>query len=409
MHKQITDATDALKGLKVLDFSHALAGPYCTLILAEYGAEVYKVESPFGGDMGRGWGPPFSGGESSFFLGLNRGKYGVSIDLKRPEGIEICRRMLPKVDILIENFRRGTMERLGLGYAATRELNPRLIYCSISGYGQSGPSADDAAMDLILQCSSGLVSMTGTPDGEEVRSGYSVADITAGLFAVIGILTALRYRDQCGDGQFVDISMFDAMISAMSSNFSSFLGSGIDPRPMGTSFGTIVPYRCYAAADRNFAIAIGSEKLWLTLCEVIERPDLAGHPDFLTNSERVANRAALDRILEDIFRKRSATDWTSRMNAAGIPCSLVRTFSEVLNDPQATVREMFPSLDHPRAGQHKVTGAPVKFSLPHHQHRLAAPLLGQHTRQVLRDLLMIGDSELEKLFASAVIFETVEE
>ena len=406
MQKQIIDATDALKGLKVLDFSHALAGPYCTLILAEYGTEVYKVESPFGGDMGRGWGPPFSGGESAFFLGLNRGKLGLSIDLKRPEGIELCRRLISKVDILIENFRRGTMDRLGLGYAAAREINPQLIYCSISGYGQSGPSADDAAMDLILQCSSGLVSMTGTAGGEEVRSGYSVADITAGLFSVIGILTALRHRDQYGEGQFVDVSMFDALISAMSSNFSSFLGSGIDPRPMGTSFGTIVPYRCYAAADRNFAIAIGSEKLWLTLCEVIGRPDLAVHPDYRTNSDRVANRANLDHILEEIFRQHPAADWTLRMNAAGIPCSVVRTFSEVLNDPQAKVREMFPTLDHPRAGRHQVTGAPVKFSHPHSRHRLAAPLLGQHTRPVLRELLMIEDAELEKLFASGVVLET---
>ena len=217
------DPLPALQGIRVLDFSHALAGPYCTLILAEYGAEVYKLESPTGGDMGRSWGPPFVNGESAYFLGLNRGKQGISIDLKRPEGIALCRQLIPQMDVLLENFRPGTMSRLGLGYETLRGINPRLIYCSISGYGQTGPAREEAAMDLILQASSGLISMTGTATGERVRSGYSVADITAGMFAVIGILTALQHRARSGEGQYVDVSMFDAMISAMCSNWSTFL------------------------------------------------------------------------------------------------------------------------------------------------------------------------------------------
>ena len=407
--KDATDAAPALDGIRILDFSHALAGPYCTMILAEYGAEVYKVESPSGGDMGRGWGPPFLGGESAYFLGLNRGKFGVAIDLKHPEGVEICRQLIKKVDVLIENFRPGTMDRLGLGYKTSNEINPRLIYCSISGYGQYGPSADEAAMDLILQASSGLISMTGTASGEQARSGYSVADITAGLFATIGILTALHQRQQTGCGQFVDVSMFDALISAMSSNYATFLATMIDPRPLGTSFATIAPYRCYSGSDRSFAIAAGSEKLWQALCEAIGKPNLARHPDYLTNEQRVANRLSLDALLDGTFRQRPASEWVDRLNAAGIPCALVRNFTEVLRDPQSTAREMFPTLEHPRAGQHRVTGAPVKFSLSPGQHRLAAPLLGQHTRRVLRDLLHLEDPYLEDLFANRILHEPTAE
>lgn len=401
------DTQTALGGLRVLDFSHALAGPYCTLILAEYGAEVYKVESPSGGDMARGWGPPFLGGEAGFFLGLNRGKHGVSIDLKRREGVELCLRLIAEMDVLIENFRPGTMERLGLGYEAARQANPRLIYCSISGYGQNGPSRDEAAMDLILQASTGLISATGTDSGEQVRSGYSVADITAGMFSAIGILTALQYRQRTGLGQYVDVSMFDTLISAMCSNWSYFLGSGVEPRPMGTSFATIVPYRCFAASDRSLAIAIGSEKLWTALCEVLERPDLEDHPDFATNPLRVTHRHTLEPLLEEIFRQRPAGEWITRLRARGIPCSLVRTFTEVLHDPQSAARQLFPTLDHPRAGTHTVTGSPVKFSLTPGNQQSPAPLPGQHTRETLRHLLKLDDQQLDNLFASGVLHEAV--
>lgn len=231
----------ALGGLRVLDFSHALAGPYCTLLMADYGAEIYKLEASGTGDMGRGWGPPFAGGVASFFLVLNHGKQGISIDLKRPEGIELCLRLAEKMDVLIENFRPGTLDRLGLGYETVRRRNPRLVYCSISGYGQNGPARDEAAMDLVVQASSGLLSITGTKDGESVRCGYGVTDVTAGLFAVIGILMALRARESTGSGQFVDVAMLDGMISTMSSNYASFLGGHVVPRPMGTEFPTVVP------------------------------------------------------------------------------------------------------------------------------------------------------------------------
>ncbi len=401
------EPSSALTKLRVLDFSHALAGPYCTLVLADYGATIYKLESPQGGDMGRGWGPPFTGDQASFFVGLNRGKYGLSIDLKRREGIDLCLRLLEKMDVLIENFRPGTMDRLGLGYDAVHARNPRLVYCSISGYGQGGPSRDEAAMDLIVQASSGLVSITGTEAGEQVRSGYSVADVTAGMFATIGILIALRSRDQTGQGQFVDVAMFDTLISAMSSNFMSYLGSGQEPRPLGTAFSTIVPYRVFSAQDRSLAIAVGSEKLWSSFCNVIGRADLESHSDYATNALRVENREVLERIIADIFAQRSAAEWIEKLRAVGIPCSLVRTLPEVVEDPQAAFRQMFPHLDHPTAGSHTVTGTPVKLSLTPGRPTMAAPLLGQHTRYVLADLLGLDDGATDELVAQGIVYESL--
>src|SRR5579871_3616356 len=300
-----------LEGLRVLDFSHALAGPYCTLLLSDYGARVFKLEAQ-SGDMGRGWGPPFAGGISSFFLGLNRGKEGISIDLKQPEGLDFCLRIIDTADVLVENFRPGAMDRLGHGYAAIHQRNPGLVYCSISGYGQQGPSRDEAAMDLVVQASSGLLSITGTEQGDSVRCGYGVTDVTAGLFAVIGILLALRSREKTGFGQFVDVSMLDSMISTMSSNYMTYLGSNVIPRPMGTSFPTVVPYRVFHAGDREFAIAVGSERLWSAFCRAIERPDLEKHPDFETNAMRIRNRQTLEPMLGDIFQKRPVKEWIAR-------------------------------------------------------------------------------------------------
>ena len=394
-----------LDGIRVLDFSHALAGPYCTLLLSDYGAKVYKLEAQTG-DMGRGWGPPFAGGVSSFFLGLNRGKQGISIDLKHPEGFDLCLRVVDQVDVLVENFRPGTMDRLGLGYAALHQRNPRLVYCSISGYGQQGPSRDEAAMDLVVQASSGLMSITGTEDGDSVRCGYGVTDVTAGLFAVIGILLALRTREKTGVGQFVDVSMLDSMISTMSSNYMTFLGSNIVPKPMGTSFPTLVPYRVYHASDREFAIAVGSEKLWAAFCTALERPDLEKHPDYETNALRIENREALEKILAEIFATHPVDEWIAKLRAAGIPSSLVRNFAEVAEDPQSEVRKMFPLIDHPTAGTHRVTGTPVKLSDTPGEPSSPAPLLGQHSRSALKELLALDDRSIDDLVARRVVFET---
>ena len=261
-------------------------------------------------------------------------------------------------------------------------------------------------MDLVVQGSSGLLSITGTEDGESVRCGYGVTDVTAGLFAVIGILLALRARDHTGHGQYVDVSMLDSMISTMSSNYMSYLGSGIVPVPMGTAFPTVVPYRAFHTSDRAIAIAVGSEKLWATFCSAINRPDLMQHPDYVSNAQRIRNRAVLEPLLEDIFRQRPAGEWIETLQSAGIPASLVRTFHEVAEHPQSAVRQMFPVIGHSAAGPHRVTGTPVKLSATPGRPGMAAPFLGQHTRCALQALAGLDDSELQALAADGVIFES---
>jgi crotonobetainyl-CoA:carnitine CoA-transferase CaiB-like acyl-CoA transferase len=374
------------------------------LLLADFGAEVYKLESR-AGDMGRGWGPPFAGGMASFFLGLNRGKRGISIDLKQAEGLDLCLRLIDCMDVLIENFRPGAIERLGLGYESLRQRNPRLVYCSISGYGQNGPSRDEAAMDLVMQASSGLLSITGTAEGESVRCGYGVTDVTAGQFAVIGILLALRARETTGRGQFVDVSMLDSMISTMSSNYSSYLGSGIVPQPMGTAFPTVVPYSVFHTEDRPIAIAVGSERLWSAFCRAIERPDLEKHPDYDSNAARIVNRGVLEPLLDRIFRQRRVAEWIERLQGAGIPASVVRTFQDVVEHPQSTVREMFPTLDHPTAGPHRVTGTPLKLSETPGGPSAPAPLLGEHSISTLQQLLGLDDAALADLTERGIIYD----
>lgn len=344
------------------------------MILAQYGAEILKIEDPAGGDVGRSWGPPFTDGEASYFLGLNPGKQSLAIDLKTPEGLARVMDLAAASDVLIENMRPGTMTRLGLGYEAVRARNPRLIYCSISGYGQSGPRRDDPAMDLIVQASSGLISTTGVEGGECVRSGHSVGDITAGMFAIIGIQLALESRHKTGEGQFVDVSMFDGMISAMASNYAYYFGSGVVPRPMGTRFATIVPYRGFPTRDREIVIAVASQKLWRTFCDLIGRPELADHPDYATNPLRVKNRAVLEPLIADILRTRTCAEWEKSFASHGIPCSPIRTLEEVVADPQSAAREMFPD-----AGGSRITGVPVKLSATPGKVRGRAPKLGEHT------------------------------
>jgi crotonobetainyl-CoA:carnitine CoA-transferase CaiB-like acyl-CoA transferase len=387
-----------LTGLRVLDFSHALAGPYCTMLLAQYGAEILKIEDPATGDVGRSWGPPFIGDQASYFLGLNSGKRSLAIDVKKPEGLALCLDLAKNADILIENMRPGTMTRLGLGYEAVRARNPRLIYCAISGYGQTGPARDDAAMDLIVQASSGLISTTGVEGGEKVRSGHSVADITAGMFAVIGIQLALEARHRTGVGQFVDVSMLDGMISAMASNYAFYFGSGEVPEPMGTRFATIVPYRGFPTADREIVIAVASQKLWREFCKALDRPHLADHPDYATNPLRVANRGVLEPLITDILRARTSAEWSKIFAAHGIPCSPVRNLEEVLNDPQAAAREMFPE-----SGATRITGPPVKLSATPGASKPPAPKLGEDTRSTLAELLNLDEAALDALAKSGAI------
>jgi len=368
------------------------------MLLAQYGAEILKIEDPASGDVGRSWGPPFVGDEASYFLGLNAGKRSLAIDLKKPQGLALCLDLAQHADVLIENMRPGTMTRIGLGYEAVRARNPRLIYCAVSGYGQTGPSRDDAAMDLIVQASSGLISTTGVEGGERVRSGHSVADITAGMFAVIGIQLALEARHKTGEGQFVDVSMLDGMISSMASNYAFYFGTGIVPAPMGTRFATIVPYRGFPTKDREIVIAVASQKLWRTFCIALDRPDLADHPDYATNSLRVGNRKALEPLITEILRSRASAEWCKLFAEFGIPCSPVRNLEEVVNDPQSAAREMFPE-----AGSTRITGPPVKLSATPGAVKQPAPKLGADTRATLAELLSLDEGALDALAKSGAI------
>ena len=392
-----------LEGLTVLDFSHALAGPYCTMLLAAYGARVIKIESPGQGDVGRSWGPPFQGGEASYFLGLHSSKQSLAVDLKQPEGLDICRRLAAHADILIENFRPGTMNRLGLGYASVAPLNRRLIYVSISGYGQTGPRSNEASMDLVTQASAGLMSITGTLAGETVRSGHSVADVTAGMFALIGAMLALEARHRTGEGQFVDVSMLDTLMSTMAPSFAYYLGSGIIPAPMGTRFATIVPYRNFTCSDREVTIAVASDKLWESFCHAISRPDLLDDQRYRSNRLRVEHRGELEPLLEEMFRGQTAAHWVEVLGRAGIPCSPVRNLREVVEDEHLQARDMLPEVEHPTAGRIRVTGAPVKLSQSHAGVPTAARRLGEDSTAVLSEFLRMDQQEIERLRQAGVI------
>ena len=379
----MTKQSAPLDGLTVLDFSHALAGPYCTMLMAAYGAKVIKVEGPEG-DIGRTWGPPFNGADASYFVGLNSGKQSLAIDLKTPEGLEVCRKLAAQADILLENFRPGTMNRLGLDYASLSSANPRLIYVSISGYGQTGPRRLEPAMDLIIQSASGLMSITGTAAGETVKTGHSIADITAGLFSVIGAMMALEARHRTGRGQFVDVSMMDTVMSSMLPSFARYLASGIVPKPMGTLFDGIVPYRNFECKDREMTLAVASDKLWKSFCEAIGRSDLGVHPDYGTNPLRVKNRGVLEPILETMFRSRPAAHWVELLTRHGVPATVVRNLKEVIEDEQTSARNMTPIVEHAVAGPIRVIGVPVQLSETPGRIGSAAPLLGADTAAILK-------------------------
>jgi crotonobetainyl-CoA:carnitine CoA-transferase CaiB-like acyl-CoA transferase len=374
-----------LDGITVLDFSHALAGPYCTMLMAAYGAEVIKVEGPEG-DIGRTWGPPFHGADASYFVGLNSGKQSLAIDLKTPEGLDACRKLAAKTDVLIENFRPGTMNRLGLDYASLSAANPRLIYVSISGYGQTGPRRLEPAMDLIIQSASGLMSITGTAAGETVKTGHSIADITAGLFSLIGTMLAIEARHRTGRGQFVDVSMMDTVMSTMLPSFARYLASGVVPKPMGTLFEGIVPYRNFVCADREITVAVASDKLWKSFCEASGRADLADNSDYKTNPLRVKNRAVLEPILEAMFRSRPAEEWVQLLSQFGVPATVVRNLKEVIEDEQTSARNMTPTVQHPVAGAIRVLGVPVQLSDTPGRICSASPLLGADTATILKSI-----------------------
>ena len=392
----------ALADLVVLDLSHALAGPFAATMLGDYGAEIIKIE-PLDGEISRHWGPPFYGDESSYFVNLNRNKKSVAIDLKEAEGRAIFFRLLEGADVVLENLRVGTVAKLGIDYARARERQPRIVYCSVSGFGQDGPYRDRAALDLIVQAESGMISITGEPGGRGVRAGVSIADITAGMLAAFAILTALHARERSGCGQFIDVSMLEGQLAIMSGMFGAYVADGIVPGPLGTAYGALLPYQTFRTSTRDIAIGIGSDKLWRTFCPLFGRAELADDPRFVTNAARNRNRAALVDILQAALLTRSYEEWEAILMPAGIPVGAINTLDQVVAHPQVQARGVFVANTHPVGGSVKMVGPPVRMSETPGSVRTPAPLLGEHTAEVLRDRLGMTGEEIARLHEARVI------
>ncbi len=380
-------APPSLTGVRVLDLSRILAGPFATQILADHGAEVIKVERPGKGDDTRGFGPPFIEGVSTYFLSINRNKKSVAIDLKTPTGRDLARRLARQSDVVIENFRPGAAARLGLDAATLRADNPRLVYCSISGFGQTGPWRDRPGYDLAVQGISGLQSITGAADGPPTKVGTSIADLTSGMYAAQGILLALFRRERTGRGDVVDVALLDSVVSLLTYQAGiAFAGAGT-PHRAGNAHPSIVPYETFRASDAYLNLAVGNDRLWAAFCRCADAPALATDPRFTTNADRVAHREALLPRLQEIFATDTAAAWVRRLQEAGIPCGLICDVNQTLALPQVQARQMVVPLEHPEAGTVRTTGVPVKLTEAPGAVRTAPPLLGEHTRQVLTDVL----------------------
>ncbi|MBF6987594.1 MULTISPECIES: CaiB/BaiF CoA transferase family protein [Cupriavidus] len=373
-----------LSKIKVLDVSQIMAGPFCCMLLGDMGADVIKVEAPGAGDQTRkSMGFRLKGDDSGGFLALNRNKRSVEIDLKNPAGLEAFYELVRGADVLVENNRPGVAARLKIDYAVLREINPRLVYASISGFGQTGPWSRRPGLDLIAQAMSGVMSVMGHPDAPPVKASVPIADLGAGLFTAYGVLSALMGREHTGQGQYVDASLFETALGLSVWESAEFWGTGDVPVPIGSANRMSAPYQAVRAADRHFVIGAANPKLWAALCEVIERPDLLADPRFTDNAARIRNRAALIPEIEAEFARKPAAQWVDALLAAGVPAAPIFTYDEALASEQAVARDMVLEIDHPVEGRVKALGFPVKLSGTPQQVRYPAPLLGQHTDEVL--------------------------
>jgi formyl-CoA transferase len=399
-----------LEGLRIVDLTRALAGPFCTMMLGDLGADVIKVERPSHGDESRGWGPPFVGepygpypGESAYFLATNRNKRSITVNLKSETGQQIVRQLAANADALVENFRTGTLDGMGLGYDTLREANPRLVYCSISGYGRTGPYAERPGYDFVIQAEGGMMGITGPEEGPPYRVGIPIVDITAGMVAATAILAALRARDLSGKGQLVDLSLLDSQAALLTNVASNYLIGGDGPRRLGNAHPNITPYEAFRARDRWFALAAANNRQWSALCNTIDRPDLIADPRFADNGARVAHRAELRATLDQAFQTRDAGEWLHTLRQAGLPCGPINTVPEVFDHPQAGAREMVLETQHPTAGTLHFPGFPYKLSGTPAALRLPPPRLGQHTEQVLAELLDYPSADVAALREQGII------
>lgn len=403
-----------LKGIRVLDLSRILAGPWTGQMLADLGAEVIKVERPGSGDDTRGWGPPYAQaeggperGEAAYFMGANRGKKSLAIDLKSPEGAELVRKLAAESDILIENFKVGDLARYGLDPVALHALNPRLIVCSITGFGQSGPRASQAGYDLMIQGMAGLMSITGPgddqPGGEPTKVGVAVVDILTGLNAAIAILAALNERHQTGRGRHVDLALYDVCAASLANQAMNYLISGKSPVRMGNKHPNIAPYETYAASDGHLILAVGNDGQFRKFCQVAGLIDLPDDPDYATNSARVANRIALSAMLEPVLGSRRRDDWLESLKAVGVPCGPINTVEEVFADPHAVARGLVRHLPHATLGTVPTVSNPIRYDGAAPVSGRAAPVLGEDSEAVLRETLGLSETEIADLIGRGVV------
>jgi formyl-CoA transferase/CoA:oxalate CoA-transferase len=392
----------SLAGTTVIDFTRVLSGPYCTMVLADHGARVIKLEHPVRGDDTRHWGPPFLGAESAYFLSINRNKESVTLDFKHPDGRRVLDRLLSKADVVVENFRPGTLDAAGYGAADVLARYPRVVYCSISGYGQTGPRREEPGYDAVMQAEGGLMSITGETNGPPLRLGVAITDIVSGLFAAQGIMSALLARQTTGRGQQVDIGMLDATAALLTYQAGNFFATGHVPARMGNRHPTIVPYESFHAVDGDFVIAGGNDEIWRRLCGVIGRQELADDPRYRTNADRAPRHGEVKAELERALQTRTRDEWVRELTNAGVPCGSVREISEVLADPQIAARDMVRDVDHASIGTARVINSPVKMSATPTSVRTAPPTLGQHTALVLGEL-GYDESQIGALKSAQVI------
>lgn len=399
----------ALSHLRVLDLSRVLAGPWATQILADLGAEVIKIERPGPGDETRTWGPPWlhdaagrETGESAYFACTNRGKRSVAVDLGRPEGREVVRRLAQRADVLFENFKVGALSRMGLGYRDLSALNPRLVYCSISGFGQDGPYRDRPGYDFLIQAMGGLMSVTGEPDGPPLKVGVAITDILTGTYAATAVLAALAHRDRTGEGQHVDLALLDVQLASLANQAQSYLVTGRPPGRLGNAHPSIVPYQAFATADGHVVVAVGNDAQFARLCEVAGAPDLARDARFATNAGRVEHRAALVALLAPVLAGRTSQDWIAALEAAGVPCGPIHDIAHAFEDPHVRHRDVRVEVPHPLAGTVPLVASPIRLSrTPVHHGR--PPLLGEHTGEVLTEVLGMESEEIEALRRQGVV------
>ncbi|WP_432663292.1 CaiB/BaiF CoA-transferase family protein [Wukongibacter baidiensis] len=386
----------ALEGVRILDLTRVLAGPYCTMVLADLGADVIKVEMPDKGDDSRQFGP-YVNGESAYFMSINRNKRSITMNLKKEESKEQFLKLVEEADVVVENYRPGTMEKLGLGYEKLKEVNPKIIYAASSGFGHSGPYSQRPAYDGVVQAMGGIMSITGAKGGKPTRVGPSVGDITAGLFTAIGILGALNYRNQTGVGQKVDVAMLDCQVAILENAIARYFATGVSPKPAGNKHSSIVPFEPFETSDGEIMIAAGNDSLWKKLCKEMEREDLAEDEKFITNPLRSENYDELRPLVAERIVLKSTDEWQKILDKAGVPNGPINNIERVVNDPQVLAREMLVEVEHSKAGKMQIPGMPIKMSVTQGTIRTAAPLLGEHTDEVLKSLNGLTDDQIQEL------------